>query len=137
MPPRNPLETIVRLSAPVLWALILIWLSLTPSPPQLPGVLGWDKLLHAGSYGLLTILVAQFLLYLSFNLGKTGWQAVLPVVCCGALLEVLQLLLQTGRTAEWWDLVANTVGAFLAYLVFRRFSGLICSRRALHDEGRK
>ena len=137
MSPRSPLETIVRLSAPVLWALIILWLSLTPSPPQLPGVLGWDKLLHAGAYGLLTLLIAQFLLYLSFDLGKTGWQAVSLAVCCGALLEVLQLLLQTGRTAEWWDLIADAIGALLAYLVFRRFSGLTCSRRELQDEGRK
>ncbi len=137
MPPRNPLETIVRLSAPVLWALILLWLSLTPSPPQLPGVLGWDKFLHAGSYGLLTLLIAQSLLSLSVKLGKTGWQAVLPAICYGALLEVLQLLLQTGRTAEWWDLIADAVGAFLAYLVFRGFSGLVCSRRELQDKGSK
>lgn len=137
MLPRNHLETFVRLSAPVLWALIILWLSLTPSPPQLPGVLGWDKLLHAGSYGLLTLLITQSLLYLSFNLGKTGWQAVLPAVCYGALLEVLQLLQKTGRTAEWWDLIADAVGALLAYLVFRRLSGLTCSRSGLQDEGRK
>ena len=134
---RNPLEMIVRLSAPVLWALIILWLSLTPSPPQLPGVLGWDKLLHAGSYGLLTLLIAQYLLLLSVKLGKTGWQAVLPAVCYGALLEVLQFLLQAGRTAEWWDLAADAVGAYLAYLVFRKFSGLVCSRRELQDKGFK
>ena len=134
---RKSLEMIVRLSAPVLWALIILWLSLTPSPPQLPGVLGWDKLLHAGSYGLLTLLIAQYLLLLSVKLGKTGWQAVLPAVCYGALLEVLQLLLHTGRTAEWWDLAADAVGAFIAYLVFWRCYALVCSRRELQDKGSK
>ena len=137
MPPRKPLETFVRLSAPVLWALIILWLSLTPSPPHLPGKMGWDKLLHAGSYGLLTLLIAQFLLYLSLNLRRAGWQAVSIAVCYGALLEVLQLLLQMGRTAEWWDLIANAVGAFLAYLVFKRFSYLTCSRREMQKEDRK
>lgn len=137
MSPRKPLETLVRLSAPVLWALIILWLSLTPSPPQLPGVLGWDKLLHAGSYGLLTLLVAQFLLYLSLNLRRAGWQAVSLATCYGALLEVLQLFLHTGRTAEWGDLLADAVGAILAYLAFRTFSGLSCARRELQDEGRK
>ena len=62
---------------------------------------------------------------------------MLPAVSFGALLEVLQLLQNTGRTAEWLDLFADAVGAFLAYLVFRRFSGLTCSQRELQDEGRK
>lgn len=133
----TPLEKLVRLSAPVLWALIILWLSLTPSPPQLPGVFGWDKLLHAGSYGLLTLLIAQYLLLLSVKLGKTGWQAVLPAVCYGALLEVLQLLSHTGRTAEWWDLAADAVGACISYLVFRGLYGLVCSRRRLQDKASK
>jgi len=137
MPPRKPLETFVRLSAPVLWALIILWLSLTPSPPQLPGVLGWDKLLHAGSYGLLTLLVAQLLLYLSLNLRRAGWQAVSFAISYGALLEVLQHFLHTGRTAEWGDLLADAVGAFLAYFVFKTFAGLSYARRELQDEGRK
>jgi VanZ family protein len=136
MTSRKTLETLVRFSAPVMWALIMLWLSLSPSPPQLPGVLGWDKLLHAGAYGLLTILIAQLLLYLSIPLGKAGWPALLPAVCYGALLEVLQLLLHTGRTAEWWDLFADAVGAVLAYLVFRRFSGMVCLRRELRTKGR-
>jgi len=131
MPPRNPLETFVRSSLPVLWAVIILWLSVTPSPPQLPGVLGWDKLLHAGSYGLLTLLVAQLLLYLSLNLRKAGWQAVSFAISYGALLEVLQRFLHTGRTAEWGDLLADAAGAFLAYLAFRTFSCLNCTRREL------
>lgn len=134
MAPRNHLEMFVRLAAPFLWALIMLWLSLTSSPPQISGVLGWDKLLHAGAYGLLTLLIAQFLLYSPLQSGKSWWQAGLVAVCYGALLEILQLMVNTGRTAEWGDLCADVVGAFLAYVVFRKFPGLGCSRHELHNQ---
>ena len=110
-------EFILRLFAPLAWIATLVWLSLTPSPPQMPGVLGWDKLQHCGAYALLTLLVAQFLIYLSIHPGKACRVALLVAVCFGALMEVAQLLAYTGRAAEWWDLFADAVGALLAYVI--------------------
>lgn len=120
----NPVEYIARLCAPLLCAFIIAWLSLTSSPPQIPGVLGWDKFLHASAYGLLTFLVVQFLLYLSFQPGTACWCAVVAAVGFGAALEILQFMTHAGRTAEWWDLVADAVGACLVWLLFQRSSVL-------------
>ena len=125
--PNTP-SFIVRLFAPIIWTCIIFWLSLTPSPPQLPGILGWDKLLHAGAYGLLALLIAQFLLCFLANPANVWWQAGLVAVGFGALLEILQLLAQTGRTAEWWDLFADAVGAFLCCVIFRQIQGVLCRR---------
>ena len=125
---RGPVEFTIRLAAPLLWAGIILWLSLTPSPPDMPGVLGWDKLLHAGSYGLLTLLIAQFLLHSSPNSGGSCWKAGLVAVVYGALLEVLQLLTMMGRTAEWTDLIADAVGACFAGLIVRHLLGPGSSR---------
>jgi VanZ family protein len=47
-------------------------------------------------------------------------------VVYGALLEILQLLSQTGRTAEWLDLFADAVGAFFCCVVFRHVMKLSC-----------
>ena len=121
-------EFIVRLLAPFAWAGIICWLSLISSPPQIPGVLGWDKLLHAGAYGLLTVLIAQCLFSLSISPVKIWWYAGLAAIACGALLEVLQLLVQTGRTAEWWDLFADAVGVVLSCVIFRQVSAVACRR---------
>ena len=59
---RNSAKFIVRLLVSLAWGIIILWLSLTPSLPQIPGILGWDKLLHAGAYGLLSLTIAQFLI---------------------------------------------------------------------------
>jgi VanZ family protein len=122
----NTSEFLIRLLLPFVWACIILWLSLTPTPPQLPGVLGWDKLLHAGAYGLLAVLIAQFIVFLNQNLDRACWYAAFIAICLGALLEILQLLTQTGRTAEWWDLFADVVGVFLCCVIFRHVSGLVC-----------
>lgn len=116
---RKSLEFILRLTFPVLWALLLLWLSLTPSPPQMPGILGWNKLQHAIAYGLLTLLVAQFLTCLRFVDKNVWWQAGGMAMCYGGLLEILQFLAHTGRAAEWGDLAADAVGALLAGLIIR------------------
>jgi VanZ family protein len=130
MSPWNKSQHILRLSAPVLWALIILWLSLTSSPPQLPGVLGWDKLLHAGAYGLLSLLLAQAFLCPPFTMNKPWWLAGTTAIAYGALLEILQLLSQNGRTAEWPDLFADAMGAFFCCVVFRQRMKRSCD----HDE---
>jgi VanZ family protein len=120
---------ILCLLAPIFWALIIFYLSLTTSPPQLPGVLGWDKLLHAGAYGLLSILLAQAFLFPPFSLNKPWWLAGFTAVAFGALLEVLQLVSQAGRTAEWLDLLADAVGAFFCCVIFRH----VVKRHCCHN----
>lgn len=125
-PKTNALELIVRWFLPSFWAAVILWLSLTPSPPQLPGLLGWDKLLHAGAYGLLSVLIAQILFHVINHLDKACWYAGLAALCYGTLLEVLQLLTQTGRTAEWLDLFADAVGILLCCVIFRHAFGLVC-----------
>jgi len=130
MLPANKTEHILRLSAPCIWVLIILWLSLTSSPPQFPGVLGWDKLLHAGAYGLLSLLLAQAFLCPPFLLRRPWWPAGGVAVAIGALLEILQLLAQTGRTAEWLDLFADAIGAFICCVIFRQVLRLSCC----HDD---
>ncbi|MGK2907210.1 MAG: VanZ family protein [Desulfuromonadales bacterium] len=124
---RNPstFEFVLRLLAPLAWAATILWLSLTSSPPQIPGVLGWDKLLHGSAYAVLTLLIAQFLFCLPLHPGKACRVALLAALCLGALMEVAQLLAHTGRTAEWWDLFADAVGASLACVLLRQVQRLV------------
>jgi VanZ family protein len=115
---------LLRLALPILWAGIICWLSLTSTPPLIQGVLGWDKLLHAVAYALLSILVAQYL-HIYTRSWKTVFYAGCLAILYGGLMEVLQLMMQTGRLAEWWDLVADIIGALAGCVIFRQASVVI------------
>lgn len=124
---------LLRLALPILWAGIICWLSLTSTPPQLiPGVLGWDKLQHAVAYALLSILVAQYL-HIYTHSWKTVFYAGFLAILYGGLMEVLQLMMQTGRFAEWWDLVADIIGALAGCVIFRQASVVISRYHARNE----
>jgi VanZ family protein len=78
-----------------------------------------DKIQHFSAYTVLTLLLACTL---------TAWWGVsdslLLVTALGAfgyglLIEALQELMQLGRSAEWGDLLSNTLGILFACVVFR------------------
>jgi VanZ family protein len=104
------------------WAIAVAWLSLTPAPPVITvSVFGWDKLQHAASYALLTLLgvMARF---------APSYPRLFPLlfaVVYGGILEVLQGTLTVNRQADWQDLLANTCGALLAIIL----STLVVNRR--------
>jgi VanZ family protein len=83
---------------------LIIWGELTPNPPDLSGVLGWDKAQHFLAYfGLASM--ATMILGLRPRL---AW-AILGVILLGGALEILQGY--TGRDPDIRDFVANTFGA--------------------------
>jgi VanZ family protein len=105
---------LVRLTALLLWAGCLLWLSLVPNPPSPPLVqLSWDKLQHAGAYALLTLFAGRFIIQWR-PLSRHPWfYAWMAAVAFGGLIEILQGTLTGVRHAEWGDLVANAVGGIL------------------------
>jgi len=118
---QHPRWFALRLLGPLLWAGAILWLSLTSSPPQLPGALGWDKLLHAGAYGLLTLLLARMLSCLFHKPPGISWLlAGAAAVGYGGLMEILQWMVHSGRSPEWGDVVADAVGALLCCVIFCR-----------------
>jgi VanZ family protein len=89
--------------------------SLVPGPTNAPtpgaGVagIGVDKLLHAGGYATIALLVAASRRPAR---GVDLLAVVVAVATLGAGIEVLQLFVP-GRTTSAGDAVANTVGAAL------------------------
>lgn len=77
----------------------------TGAPPLFPGE---DKLVHAGIFAALTLAALA------------AWPAPARVaaalVAYGAAVEVLQGVLPFGRTADVWDLAADTAGVALGVL---------------------
>ena len=105
---------------------LIVWGELTPHPPDLGAVFGWDKLEHFTAYfglaGMATMAIG-----LKPRLPPT----ILDIILLGGLLELLQGL--TGRDPDIWDFIANSIGALSGLGVGAavwRLTGL-AGRRAL------
>ena len=88
------------------WAAAIVWLSLTPSPPQVDVAYG-DKLGHFGAYGLLMFWFA--LLYLSWPIRACY---MIGFIALGVGLEFLQGMLGH-RLFDVVDMLANGTGVLL------------------------
>jgi len=91
------------------WAATIVWLSLTPSPPQVDVQFG-DKIGHFGAYGLLMLWFC--LLYSSRNT-RTRYAAAF--IAMGIGLEFVQGWLGY-RTFDVMDMAANTIGVLLGWV---------------------
>jgi len=113
----------VRVALPVLWAAAVLVASVVDPPstgptPALGGV-GLDKMLHAGAYGVLAVLLVA-----SRRARSRGELSVLTLASAGfgAFVEVVQLSFPA-RTFSGADALANLVGAAVAvalWLMVRR-----------------
>jgi VanZ family protein len=106
----------------VLWALIILVLSGYPGNkiPELP-VLQIDKIVHAFMYAVLAICMAipstqQF--FIKNKRWSIRWKIILFGVFYGGLMEVLQTNIYINRSGNWYDFLANTLGAILGILFF-------------------
>jgi VanZ family protein len=88
------------------WAAAIVWLSLTPSPPQVDVQFG-DKLGHVAAYGLLMLWFS-----LLYHRARTRALYMLAFIAMGVGLEFLQGWLGY-RTYEIFDMFANSLGVLL------------------------
>lgn len=104
-----------------LWIVSIWYLSLTVTPPEPDlGISFGDKILHAGAYGLLTVWFLQL-----YHRRGSRVTCMLAFIAMGVLLEYLQSLTDY-RQLETADMLANTAGVFLAWIVVRgRYSKLL------------
>ena len=100
----------------IAWGVTILWLSVVPSPPVIhSGFLGWDKFQHAAAYGVFTLFAGWAFACLAVDVRHRWMRAVVIAVVFGALMEVVQGLFTTTRTAELGDLLADLVGAVSVY----------------------
>jgi VanZ family protein len=90
---------------------VISYLALAPHPPHV-GDTGWDKLNHFLAFGTLTALSIACA-------HKPMWRwCGLPLMwlAYGGLIEILQSFEPT-RSAEWGDLLADSIGICIGMLV--------------------
>jgi VanZ family protein len=105
----------VALYLVVLFAACLMPLKSLPGP-QFKWV---DKVWHLAAFAVLTVLLARALAHFRAAGPKVYAQAAWASAALGGLLEVLQGM-TAFRSAELADLVADGLGALVAYVVLRR-----------------
>lgn len=91
-----------------LYAAAIVFLSLTPKPPD-PGFAYGDKLGHLAAYSLLMFWFCHLYRYRYTRLAYAiGW------VLLGAALEIAQSATAT-RSFEFGDMAANSLGVLLGW----------------------
>jgi VanZ family protein len=83
---------------------VVVWGELTPHPPHLEGIFGWDKVDHFTAYFGLAAMATM----VTGLRPRMIWLVGGLILFSGAL-ELAQAL--TGRDAEIVDFVANSLGA--------------------------
>ena len=92
----------------------ILWLALSPNPPNPAGLFDFDKVNHVLAF----FVLAGLLDYASVNIARFKVK-VLPLLAFGFLIEVLQYWVGY-RYFEWGDLIADGFGV-AGYAVFRRY----------------
>lgn len=108
----------------ILWSLVILFITLTPGD-KLPevGIFQVDKLVHFFVFGLLMFLSSYglFRVFQERNFTTNGVTvAAVYSIGLGLLVEVLQLFVPN-RSFSVADVIANTIGAGIGYLVFRYY----------------
>ncbi len=83
---------------------------------------GSDKIAHAIAYFVLTI--TWFLFFFFSERQKLNWvqsisRASMICLIYGALMEILQYLLTSYRSFEWYDMMANASGIIFAVFLLK------------------
>ena len=102
----------------------ILWLTLAPKPlgenppPLFPGA---DKIAHGLMFGGLTAMMLldwqRIHQWDRVTIGMSTLYAT-AVAIFGVFIECVQNMMGMGRGFEWWDIVADTVGAFVVALVW-------------------
>lgn len=107
----------------LIWAFIIFILCATPGQ-YIPSanwleLLSFDKWVHASIFFILTALV--LLNSVKYNVSRKMiffWFSACVVY--GALLELMQATCFSNRSADWKDIIANSFGCVIAFLLINR-----------------
>lgn len=105
----------------LIWAMVIFFLSTMPGQqlPRIDWLMTPDKFGHAGVYGILAVgLFFSFKSYLPATQHVYYWPFILAS-SYGVAMECVQYGFFPDRYFEFWDIVANIIGAFGALLLLK------------------
>lgn len=101
----------------LLWSATIFWLSSLHGMGGIPVFPHSDKVLHAGAYGLMALLVCEFLYYKQWSFKTIAWFAWGYAALYGISDEFHQSFVP-GRDPDIFDWLADITGAYLAVQIW-------------------
>ena len=127
---------LLRWLAFVIWSGAILFFGLKPQV-AVPDVQHADKILHAGAFALQALFLGRALL-LHFAPGPALAAGSLFSILFGIVLEVAQATLTTSRTGDLFDVLANSSGVLLVWLLMLAYYKRAASTgksQARHNKG--
>jgi len=93
---------------------LVVALSLRPNPGNVLGIHNIDKAEHFAAYFALSFLVGTGW---SIKTMRPLWIALIVLIALGGAIELIQGLPLIGRTASWFDLLADAIGALFGLMI--------------------
>ena len=115
----------VRITLNLIYIGIVALLSLLPSNslPKVHLFEGADKIVHFCMYLGLTML-SCWTIHAELNSARYSLLVILPI-SWGIIMEILQYLMQIGRSFEFVDILSNSIGAFCGLFLYLLIAGKI------------
>jgi VanZ family protein len=117
MPIKNLLKHKYKIFA-FIYTLAVAYISLSPLDQyNLPNINMGDKIVHVLLYLFLSLLwlLAYPLLI------KIKWKYILTIIAWGILIEFLQAFFITGRSGDFFDALANSIGSLMGLWIYTYF----------------
>ena len=116
------------------WAGIILFLCATPGR-YIPSVswlelLSFDKWVHAGIFFVLSVLLLIFSHKSGYGRSVTGLFVILSIAY-GVLMELMQAMYFSERSADWLDVAANSFGSVLALFFMGKIRRLVRDHRGI------
>ena len=94
--------------------------------PSIKPVIGLDKVVHILMYATFAFLCLwgyrkQFIDNGIAYRKRAIWLAIIISIAYGGLTEIIQETLVPGRTGDWFDFLADSIGTSIGALVFYLF----------------
>ena len=116
-----------------IWLLAILILSGYPGNrvPKIP-IWQFDKLVHALIYSALSILLIGAFQNQNTKTSKRFQVIILIIlfgIFYGGFMEILQHYIFINRSGNWYDFIANTIGAIMGVVVYPFFIKLLPFKR--------
>ena len=104
--------------------LVVLYLTLTPKPLGENDFILFtnaDKVVHGIMFGgLLVAICVDKWRQNTFNLPsiKFVMRAAFGVILLGGVIELLQMVMNIGRSADVWDFIADSIGVILMVIIY-------------------